>query len=156
MFMHNGQIGGWGQLRRRVEAMIPDHHYTARQGTTDSEALFLVAQAALPAASPVDAMADALARVHALMLADGIKAPLRFSAAMTDGTDLYAFRWSSDSAAPTVYFSEADGDITVVSEPIDRVRERWHEVPPGHALVARRDKQAEIVAFDPLARAMAA
>src|SRR3546814_4812531 len=40
MFMHNGQIGGYQRLRRRLEAMIPDRYYGHRQGTTDSEVLF--------------------------------------------------------------------------------------------------------------------
>ena len=45
--MHNGQIGGYARIRRRLEAMIPDALYEARQGSTDSEALFLLALAVL-------------------------------------------------------------------------------------------------------------
>src|SRR3954470_20531791 len=41
LFMHNGFVGGWPRLRRRVEALIPDEFFPARVGTTDSEALFL-------------------------------------------------------------------------------------------------------------------
>ena len=41
MFMHNGQIGDWSRIRRRVEGMIPDAFYASRIGTTDSEAVFL-------------------------------------------------------------------------------------------------------------------
>ena len=44
-FMHNGQIGGWAAIRRAVEALIPDRLYAQRQGTTDTEALFLLAVA---------------------------------------------------------------------------------------------------------------
>ena len=39
--MHNGFVGGWPRLRRRIEALIPDELFAARVGTTDSEALFL-------------------------------------------------------------------------------------------------------------------
>jgi glutamine amidotransferase len=42
LFMHNGQIGGYGTIRRRLEALIPDSLYGARAGTTDLEALFLL------------------------------------------------------------------------------------------------------------------
>jgi predicted glutamine amidotransferase len=42
MFMHNGKIGGWDNLRRQIEMAIPDHLFRHRQGTTDSEALFLL------------------------------------------------------------------------------------------------------------------
>ena len=41
MFMHNGQIGDWSLIRRRVEELIPDEFYKSRVGTTDSEAVFL-------------------------------------------------------------------------------------------------------------------
>src|SRR5262249_10612884 len=36
LFMHNGMIGNWGRLRRRVEGLIPDAFYGSRIGTTDS------------------------------------------------------------------------------------------------------------------------
>ena len=39
--MHNGQVGDWSLIRRRVEALIPDDLYKCRIGTTDSEAVFL-------------------------------------------------------------------------------------------------------------------
>ena len=41
MFMHNGFVGSWNRLRRKVEALIPDAYYPSRLGTTDSEAVFL-------------------------------------------------------------------------------------------------------------------
>ncbi len=41
LFMHNGQIGDWAPIRRKVEALIPDAFYQSRIGTTDSEAVFL-------------------------------------------------------------------------------------------------------------------
>src|ERR1700730_14629142 len=41
MFMHNGSLGDWDVIRRRVEALIPDSYYRSRIGTTDSEAAFL-------------------------------------------------------------------------------------------------------------------
>jgi predicted glutamine amidotransferase len=41
MFMHNGEVGNWARVRRKVEALIPDELYPSRIGTTDSEAVFL-------------------------------------------------------------------------------------------------------------------
>ncbi len=35
MFMHNGLIGNWSRLRRKVEQLIPDDFYGSRIGTTD-------------------------------------------------------------------------------------------------------------------------
>jgi glutamine amidotransferase len=42
-FMHNGKIGSWHKCRKDVEDLIDHVHYPHREGTTDSEALFLVA-----------------------------------------------------------------------------------------------------------------
>src|SRR5215203_2211605 len=41
LFMHNGFVGGWPLLRRRIDALIPDELFPARVGTPDSEAHFL-------------------------------------------------------------------------------------------------------------------
>ena len=35
-FMHNGQISNFGQIRRTLEAKLPDEYYAVRRGTTDS------------------------------------------------------------------------------------------------------------------------
>src|SRR4051794_5006249 len=43
LFMHNGDVGGYGHLRRRVDGLIPDAVYPLRRGTSDSEAIFLAA-----------------------------------------------------------------------------------------------------------------
>ena len=40
-FMHNGLIGGFEQVRKKVDMLIPDALYKHRKGATDSEAFFL-------------------------------------------------------------------------------------------------------------------
>ncbi len=54
--MHNGQIGGYHRIKRRLEALIPDDLYDTRRGTTDSEAIFLLALANGLESDPVAAM----------------------------------------------------------------------------------------------------
>ena len=66
MFMHNGFIGSWSRLRRRVEAMIPDTLYPSRIGTTDSEAIFLAIMGA-GIDHPVAAAESVLARIGDLV-----------------------------------------------------------------------------------------
>lgn len=144
LFMHNGQIGGYGRIKRRIEATIPDALYDARQGTTDSEAIFLSALADGLADSPVAAMARTLARVRAMMREAQIVEPLRFTAAYTDGESLYAFRWACDERPPSLYFRETGSGLVVVSEPIDEDRNGWREVTKGCALVARAGRPVEV------------
>jgi glutamine amidotransferase len=148
LFMHNGQVGGYRKLRRRVEALIPDDLYLQRHGTTDTEAIFLAALAAGLADDPVVAVRSTLACIRAEMLHCDIGEPLRFTAALTDGSQLWAFRWSSDGAPPTLYYREEEGGLVVVSEPIDDRTEAWRAVPPNSVLSAAPGARPRIVTFE--------
>ncbi len=149
MFMHNGQIGGWPVVRRRVENMIPDDLYHARQGTTDSEALLLVALANGLEDDPAGAMTATLARIQGLMQASGVTDPLRFTAALSDGNRLWAFRWASDQRPPTLYWREDEDGLVVVSEPIDQHRVDWHAVPEGGLLESRPGEPVRVSLMPP-------
>lgn len=144
MFMHNGQIGGWQKIRRQVEALIPDALYAGRQGTTDSEAILLAALAHGLEDDPEAAMAETLGRVHRMMERAGIAAPLRFTAALTDGATLWAFRWASDGQPPTLYWREDAAGLIIVSEPIDDRRADWHAVPAGGCLMAAPGERVRV------------
>jgi predicted glutamine amidotransferase len=148
MFMHNGQIGQFCAIKRRVEAMIPDELYPFRNGTTDSEALFLAAFAHGLETDPIGGVTATLNAVHGLMLKAGLREALRFTAALTDGKDLYAFRWASDGRAPSLYWRQTGGNLVVVSEPLDGDRAQWREVPQGCVLVSRNGRPAVLQALD--------
>jgi glutamine amidotransferase len=156
LFMHNGQIGGYPKLKRRIEAMIPDEFYAARLGTTDSEAIFLAALAQGLAEDPLGAMARTLKAVRGLMAEAGVSEPLRFTAALTDGADLYAFRWACDGHPPSLYVRKADGGLTVVSEPIDGRKDGWREVPKGCSLIARAGRPVVIQCLNEVMQRVAA
>lgn len=139
LFMHNGQIGGYARIKRRLEALIPDDLYESRSGTTDSEALFLLALANGLDQDPLAAMARTLKQARDLMREANITEPLRFTAAFTDGEELWAYRWACDEKPPTLYFRQDAGSLLVVSEPIDDRALGWREVPKGCGLHASRD-----------------
>ena len=148
MFMHNGQVGQYCAIKRRLEAMIPDEFYPHRAGTTDSEALFLAAFGHGLTEDPIGAVVATLQASQALMSDAGSREPLRFTAALTDGRDLYAFRWASDLHAPTLYWRQNPDSIVVVSEPLDGDRAQWREVPQGCVLVARGGRCLGIRSLD--------
>jgi glutamine amidotransferase len=154
--MHNGQIGCYDRLRRRIENLIPDALYGARAGTTDSEALFLLALARGGAADPVGALAATLAEVKALMEACGICEALRFTAAWSNGRDLHVFRWACDAKAATRYWRETAEALMVVSEPLDDLRAQWRVVPQDHVLIARAGEPVRLAPFAPAHEAAAA
>lgn len=149
LFMHNGQVAGWKRVRRRVEGMIPDALYERRTGTTDSEALFLAALARGLDADPVGAMAATLREVKAHMREAGVAGALRFTAAVTDGRGVWAFRWACDARPPTLYYREQPGreqpgGLLLVSEPTDGQRAGWREVPVGGTLIAERGRPPRV------------
>jgi predicted glutamine amidotransferase len=146
MFMHNGSVGNWARARRKVEALIPDELYPSRIGTTDSEAVFL---AILGAGATRDPVAATLRTLAALTeIGRPHKDPLRFTAALTDGQNLYAFRFAANDEANTLYYRTAEGDLLLVSEPLDGKREEWVPVPPNHMVLARAGKAPEVVPID--------
>ncbi len=152
MFMHNGHIGGYATIRRDIENLIPSAIYRARSGTTDTEAFFLLAIGLGLLEDPPGGFARAIAAVRAVMVAHDIAAPLRMTAALADGERMFALRYASDDAPPSLYFAEAEeitvqgdavsfapgrGAVLVLSEPLDMQRGRWREVPGGHVLMTK-------------------
>ena len=146
LFMHNGFVGSWSRLRRQVEAMIPDALYPARIGTTDSEAIFLAIMGA-GIDNPVAAAKNVLARIADLMNEAADR--LRFTAALSNGHDLYAFRYAVNDQANTLYYRETDNGIVIVSEPLDREYGNWITVPENHVLVACEGERARVLPFLP-------
>lgn len=146
LFMHNGSIGGWNRLRRQVEALIPDKLYPARIGTTDSEAIFLAIMGA-GIENPVAATEKTLARLASLVNENGASDRLRFTAALANGRDLFAFRYAVNDRANTLYYRESEQGIVVVSEPLDRDHRNWIAVPESHVLVAKAGERTRMLPF---------
>jgi len=153
-FMHNGQIGGFDQFRRRADMGVSDALYPHRKGATDSELLFLYAVEAGLDADPIGAMTQAHRALEELSREFGAKPHLRSSAAFSDGDTLYALRLSSDHIAPSVYYrwSDSRNGWAVVSEPLEEGQGGWTELPPGHVAVFR----GEAVDIRPVAEAAVA
>ncbi|QQP87330.1 class II glutamine amidotransferase [Skermanella sp. TT6] len=166
LFMHNGQIGGWPVVRRAVENLIADDLYAFREGSTDSEVIFYLLLTNGVAEDVHAAFARTCRQIGEAMAAYGIIEPLRLTACLTDGERLYALRHSSDRASPTLFyalgggisvdqgccrFESSQGDVLVLSEPLDAIEAVWHEVPEGHMLTTSGGR-VELHPFDPTLR----
>ena len=130
-----------------MEALIPVAFYGARIGTTDSEAVFLAILGAGGDKDPIGASARVLATLTELVSTDGYREPLRFTAALANGRDLYAFRYAANDNANSLYYRESGGNVVVVSEPLDANRAHWKPVPPGQAIVARDGEPVSLEPF---------
>jgi len=149
LFMHNGQIGGYAFVRRQIEAMIPDSLYANRQGTTDSEAIFLAAIGRGAMRDAGAAFGTVLSEIRQVTKKADIAEALRFAAVFTNGDTLHAFRWACDDKAPTLYWRHDNNGLHVVSEPLDEARGDWNALPQGSMLVADRHGLPNVVAFRP-------
>ena len=151
LFMHNGQVGGYNQLRRPLERLIPDRYYDHREGTTDSEVLFYLLFANGLEADPVGALSQTLAQVRRVMAAQGVAEPLRFTAALSDGRSIYAVRHASDQAPPSLYWRQSDcaagRSVSIVSEPLEQP-ETWEAVPADRVLVVGPDRAVGFADLD--------
>lgn len=135
--MHNGQIGHWQLLRRDIESMISKNYYHHRLGTTDSEALFLLALSCGLEKDPIGGIKKAIEKVLALLKANGATEPLRLSAALSDGKSIWAFRYFSDQQSPSLFYGTPDLHKkqaqskminTIASEPFDDDSDHWTSV----------------------------
>jgi glutamine amidotransferase len=144
MFMHNGKIGGWDTLRRRIDSAIPDELFKHRHGTTDSETLFLLMLANGLDENPAGAAARTLAVIEDQMRAHRIDEPLRVTAAFSDGEKIYALRYASTGKPETLYTRQRrdNSGRLLVSEPLDDGRDDWLAVPPQSFVEVTRDHVA--------------
>jgi predicted glutamine amidotransferase len=148
LFMHNGQVGGYDKLRRKIDGLIPDHLYEARGGTTDSEALFLMMLGDNLLAEPKAACDRMIATVARIQAEAGITDAFRLTAAWSDGKAIYAARYGSDLKPPSLYTKSLPGNAgtLVVSEPLDDVRDGWQAVPAQSFVTVTRER----VTIEPL------
>jgi len=138
LFMHNGQIGGYDRLRRRLDSKIPDDLYPCRVGTTDSESAFYLLFRHGVETDPLGALRRTLADIEDEMATAQVTDPLRFTAALTDGERVIAVRYASDREPPSLYWRQDADRVIIVSEPLDSEAQRWNCVPPNHLLVCTR------------------
>ncbi len=132
-FMHNGQTGSFSKLRRPLEAILPDHLFALRKGSTDSELFFLLLLNAGLAENPEQACRDVIAHLIETARFVGVPAFFRQTCIFSDGKSLFCFRYASDGRYPSLYVSRqfAGGGLVVASEPLDGKSDQWIEITPN-------------------------
>ncbi len=163
LFMHNGKIGGYLQLRRELEHMIKPEYFLSREGSSDSELMFYLLLGNGLTRDPKAAFARTIGDILALMQRHEIEEPFRVAAALADGQRIMALRWSSDGKSPTLFygtgsdvwieqgdvrFTDGSGCVLVLSEPLDEVSDHWQEVGESSFLVVE-DNAVNVQRFEP-------
>lgn len=155
LWMHNGLIREFPRTRRKLLAAVDDTLFSSIEGTTDSETMFYLALTFGLEQDPIDAVARMVGFVEETGAEHGVEHPVQMTIATTDGCTVWAFRYSSEGASRSLYFSArmdalkelypeidelaglSDETRVVVSEPLGELPGAWNEVPESHVGIVR-------------------
>jgi glutamine amidotransferase len=122
LFMHNGVLREFGLMKRDMLLAVDAALFASIKGTTDSEALFHLALTFGLAVDPIGAMGRAVREVERIGAALGVPHPVQGTFAVSDGTTIWAFRYSSEHRSRTLFYSEDLGTLQQTYPDIDRLR----------------------------------
>jgi predicted glutamine amidotransferase len=147
LWMHNGSIAQFHDVKRDVMLAVDPSLYPEVQGSTDSEAFFFLALTMGLEDDPPGAVASAVGYIEHLGRSRGIQHPIQMTVATTDGKTIWSFRYSSEGRSRSLFYSTrvdtlrkqhpevaflrelSDETRIVVSEPLGSLAGAWNEVP---------------------------
>ncbi|MEV8097159.1 class II glutamine amidotransferase [Kitasatospora sp. NPDC085879] len=147
LWMHNGAIHDFPELKRDLALTVDPVLYPFIEGSTDSELMFYVALTLGLQEDAPRAVARMIGVVEAAGKKHGVPDLLQMTVAVSDGRRLWAFRYSTERHSRSLFFSTdvrtlrtlhpeiealshvSDGTRVVVSEPLGDLEGAWHEVP---------------------------
>jgi glutamine amidotransferase len=153
LWMHNGLIFDFGALKRDLVLHIDPDLYPNIEGSADSEVFFYLALSFGLRDDPPAAVARAAGLIEEVGRKHGVNNPLQMSVATSDGSTIWAFRYSSDGKARSLFYSTDEGTLRrmypdnevlqrlssesrlVVSEPLTDLPGVWNEVPESSFVV---------------------
>lgn len=157
MFMHNGAIAGWPSIRRDLSVLVEPELYPHMLGTTDSEVVFHLALTYGLQEDPLGAMGRAIRTVETVGRAHGITFPWNGTVAISDGSTLWAIRYSSQGRTRSLFHSTdiptlrqmypeqerlslfGERAKVIVSEPLNDLPGAFVEVPEATAVILDAD-----------------
>lgn len=153
LWMHNGSITDFAELKRDLAMAVDPALYAGIEGSTDSEVFFFLALTFGLEENPPEAVARAVGLIEETGRRHGVENPVQMTVATTDGSTTWAFRYSSVGRSRSLFHSTdistlrlqypdnpvlhelSDDARLVVSEPLGDLRGAWREVPESSCLV---------------------
>jgi glutamine amidotransferase len=172
LFVHNGAIANFHEIRRELVLAIDPSLYNVMEGSTDSETMFCLALTFGLRDDPVTALERMAGFVEETAHRRGVEHPLQMTLGVSDGKRLFAVRYSSLGQSRTLFTSAepqtlrhlypdhelaqiiGDEDRAVVSEPLGDLPGVWREVPEATVLILQ-DGPDEQRTFQPRSPALA-
>jgi predicted glutamine amidotransferase len=167
LFLHNGFVDGFKDMRRELMLSIDAERFSDVQGTTDTEVLFHLALSYGLEQDPIRALEQAVGVVEAVARAHGVSDAVQATFGVSDGSALWAVRYASAGNARSLYVTtDADNvrrlaprnprlervspdDRLVVSEPFSDLPGLWDPVPEATAITVRSGGVLEHQPFVP-------
>jgi predicted glutamine amidotransferase len=169
LFVHNGYIADFAELRRDLMLAIDPDCFSDVKGSTDTEVVFHLALTLGLERDPIDALERTVGVIEATARRHGVDGAVQGTFGVSDGEGLWAVRYATKDT-PRSLFASADvetiqrlypdnaraqrlgaGDRVIVSEPFADLPGVWDEIPPGTAVTARHGGALEQRPFTPRA-----
>jgi predicted glutamine amidotransferase len=167
LWVHNGLVRDFHRVKRELALAVDESLYPQMEGSTDSEMLFYLALTFGLEENPPAAVERMVGHVEEVGHRHGTEHPIQMTIGTTDGSSVWAFRYSSEGKSRSLYYSTdmrsvremyperprlqeaSDETRLIVSEPIVDLPGAWNEVRESSYGVVR-DGEDELHEFRPL------
>src|SRR5262249_29525860 len=105
LWMHNGVIHDFAKVKRDLVLAVDPSLYPHIEGSTDSEVFFFLALTLGLEDDPPGAVARAVGLIEEIGRRHGVEHPIQMTVATTDGSSVWAFRYSSENNSRTLFYS---------------------------------------------------
>ncbi len=164
--MHNGIINDFATVKRDLAFSLDPSLFARIEGSTDSELFFFLALTFGLQDDPQRAVERAVGFIEDTGYRHGVPHPIQMTVATTDGSSVWAFRYSSEGNSRSLFYSTAVDTLReqypddpvlhglssetrlIVSEPLGDLAGAWNEVPESTCGIVH-DGQDELRPFAP-------
>ena len=168
LWMHNGSITRFHDVKRELLLAVDPSLYLDIEGSTDSEAFFYLALTFGLEDDPPAAVAQAVGFIEGVGRRNGIEYPIQMTVATSDGSTIWGFRYSTEEKSRSLFYSTlveqlreqhpeipilqevSDETRLVVSEPLGDLEGAWNPVPEASYGIVQ-EGQDELHPFSPRA-----
>ncbi|MCX5195427.1 class II glutamine amidotransferase [Streptomyces sp. NBC_00249] len=167
LWMHNGSIADFQRLQRDLCLAVDPALFPSIEGSTDSEVMFYLAVTLGLDQDVPGAVARMAGLVERVGKEHGVPEPLQMTVAVSDGEQVWAFRYSSQGASRSLFYSSraetvrhlhpevdylreiSEESRIVVSEPLGDLPGVWNELPEATYAVVPAAPGADYLPFVP-------
>jgi len=173
LWMHNGLIRDFHEVKRDLVLAVDPSLYPDIEGSSDSEVFFFLALTFGLEDDTAAAVERAVGLIEEVGHEHGVEHPVQMTVATTDGASAWVFRYSSERDSRSLFYSTdvptlrrlhpelevlehvSDDSHLVVSEPLRELSAAWNPLPESSYAVHHPNGDNELKAFRPQTRSRA-